>query len=91
MRMLYNEQTILRSDGAPATLRYYLRRDRFWGVEAELLWENVLRGAVVRNVTRNPETLLPILDILSKHKVMPCALREIWEENAPFFEKKIDI
>ena len=82
MRKPVRREKLLCDNGKPAILCYYLRRDRSFGVEVELLRENECERAALCDLSSEERVVRALLERFARNSVTPVALREVWEEAA---------
>lgn len=81
MRKPVRREKLLCDNGKSAILCYYLRRDRCFGVEVELLRGDECVRETLRDLSDDESAVRAILERFARNSVTPVALREVWEET----------
>ena len=80
MRKLVRSEKLRCDNAMVATLCYYLRRDRCFGIEVELRRGAECMRAQLRDLSEDETAVRATLERFARGTVTPCVLREIWEE-----------
>lgn len=81
MRKLVRSEKLRCDNEILATLCYYLRRDRCFGIEVELRRGAECTRAQLCDLSTDETAVRALLERFARGTVTPCVLREVWEET----------